>query len=50
MDQAITQWINSPAGTNGLLDAVMIMAGNHYLMHAGQFVATRRKANKPVVI
>jgi len=27
MDQAITQWINSPAGTNGLLDAVMIMAG-----------------------
>src|ERR1700674_6112135 len=27
MDQAITQWINTPAGSNGLLDAVMIMAG-----------------------
>ncbi len=26
MDQAITQWINSPAGTNALLDSVMIMA------------------------
>lgn len=30
--------------------AVMLLAGNHYLMHAGQFVAVRRKANKPVVI
>jgi hypothetical protein len=27
MDQAITQWINSFAGSNGLLDAVMITAG-----------------------
>src|SRR6266404_1442903 len=26
MDQAITQWINSLAGTNALLDSVMIMA------------------------
>src|SRR5713101_6618935 len=27
MDQAITQWINFPAGSNGLLDAIMILAG-----------------------
>jgi hypothetical protein len=26
MDQAITQWINSLAGSNVLLDSVMIMA------------------------
>src|SRR5260370_2170550 len=26
MDKAITQWINSPAGSNVLLDSVMIMA------------------------
>jgi undecaprenyl-diphosphatase len=29
MDQTITQWINSPAGSNGLLDAVMIAAGKY---------------------
>ncbi len=30
--------------------SVLLLAGNHYLMHAGQFVATRRKSSKPVVI
>ena len=27
MDQAITQWINFPAGSNGLLDTTMVIAG-----------------------
>jgi hypothetical protein len=30
--------------------AVFNLAGTHYLMHAGQFVAVRRKLGKPVVI
>ncbi|WP_406700329.1 DinB family protein [Singulisphaera sp. Ch08] len=30
--------------------SVMLLTGNHYLMHLGQFVAVRRKLNKPVTI
>ncbi|SIN91091.1 DinB superfamily protein [Singulisphaera sp. GP187] len=30
--------------------SVMLLTGNHVLMHLGQFVAVRRKLNKPVVI
>ena len=30
--------------------SVMVLTGNHALMHLGQFVAVRRKLNKPVVI
>jgi hypothetical protein len=30
--------------------ALMLLAGNHYLMHAGQFVPVRRKTGKPVSI
>lgn len=30
--------------------SVMLMAGNHVMMHVGQFVAVRRKLGKPVVI
>lgn len=30
--------------------SVMLLVGNHALMHVGQFVAVRRKLNKPVVI
>lgn len=30
--------------------AVMLLTGNHVLMHVGQFVAVRRKLKKPVAI
>lgn len=32
------------------IGAVMILQANHILMHAGQFVAIRRKLGKPVLI
>lgn len=35
------------APTNG---AAISFMGNHTIMHAGQFIATRRKLNKPVLI
>jgi uncharacterized damage-inducible protein DinB len=30
--------------------SVMMLTGTHYLMHLGQFVAVRRKLNKPVTM
>jgi len=30
--------------------AVLVLAGGHVLMHVGQFVATRRRLDKPVAI
>lgn len=30
--------------------SVMLLTGTHYIMHLGQFVAVRRKLNKPVTI
>jgi hypothetical protein len=30
--------------------SVMMLTGTHYLMHLGQFVAVRRKLNKPVAM
>src|SRR5262245_57178510 len=47
LDQPAPERFRSMFPTVG---AVMLLTGNHLVMHLGQFVATRRKLKKPVTI